>query len=32
MLADMAVDPRITAPEAFRLDRFSGFAGRPRSC
>jgi sarcosine oxidase len=32
MLADMAVDPRITAPKAFRLDRFSGFAGRPQSC
>jgi sarcosine oxidase len=29
MLADMAIDPRIMAPEAFRLDRFSGFAGRP---
>lgn len=31
MLADMAVDPQITPPDAFRLDRFSGFAGPPRS-
>lgn len=31
MLADMAVDPRITPPEAFRLDRFSGFADPPQS-
>jgi sarcosine oxidase len=28
MLADMAVDPRITPPDGFRLDRFSGFAGQ----
>jgi sarcosine oxidase len=27
MLADMAVDPQIEAPAAFRLDRFSGFGG-----
>jgi sarcosine oxidase len=26
MLSDMALDPEIDAPEAFRLDRFSGFA------
>jgi sarcosine oxidase len=26
MLADMAIDPRITPPEVFRLDRFSAFA------
>ncbi|UFW73725.1 hypothetical protein [Bradyrhizobium sp. WU425] len=26
MLADMSLDPRAKAPEAFRLDRFSGFA------
>jgi sarcosine oxidase len=29
MLADMALDPQVTAPAAFRLDRFSGFAGQP---
>jgi sarcosine oxidase len=29
MLADMALDPGIAAPDAFRLDRFSGFAGQP---
>jgi sarcosine oxidase len=26
MLADLALDPQMTAPDAFRLDRFSGFA------
>jgi sarcosine oxidase len=31
MLADLAVDPQFTPPDAFRLDRFSGFAGQPRS-
>jgi sarcosine oxidase len=30
MLADMAVDPQFAPPDAFRLDRFSGFAGQPR--
>jgi sarcosine oxidase len=29
LLADMALDPRVAAPDAFRLDRFSGFAGQP---
>jgi glycine/D-amino acid oxidase-like deaminating enzyme len=29
MLADMAIDPQLTAPEAFRLDRFSGFGSEP---
>jgi sarcosine oxidase len=29
MLADMALDPEVAAPAAFRLDRFSGFAGQP---
>jgi sarcosine oxidase len=30
MLADMALDPKVTAPEAFRLDRYSQFvAGLP---
>jgi hypothetical protein len=29
MLADMALDPGIAAPDAFRLDRFSGFAEQP---
>jgi sarcosine oxidase len=31
MLADLAIDPQFTPPAAFRLDRFSGFAGQPRS-
>jgi sarcosine oxidase len=31
MLADMALDPQTMPPDAFRLDRFSGFAGPPRS-
>jgi sarcosine oxidase len=31
MLADLATDPQFTPPDAFRLDRFSGFAGPPRS-
>ncbi len=26
LLADMAVDPAVNAPDAFRLDRFSGYA------
>ncbi|WP_275944957.1 N-methyl-L-tryptophan oxidase [Bradyrhizobium sp. dw_411] len=26
MVADMALDPKVTAPEAFRLDRYSQFA------
>jgi sarcosine oxidase len=30
MLADLALDPRSTAPEAFRLDRFSAFADQQR--
>ncbi|HZC95929.1 MAG TPA: FAD-dependent oxidoreductase, partial [Bradyrhizobium sp.] len=29
MLADLAIDPQFAAPNAFRLDRFSGFAGKP---
>jgi len=29
MLADLAQNPRMSAPRAFRLDRFSGFASRP---
>jgi sarcosine oxidase len=31
MLADMAVDLHFTPPDAFRLDRFSGFGDPPRS-
>jgi sarcosine oxidase len=31
MLADMALDPRFTPPDAFRLDRFSGFTAQTRS-
>jgi len=29
MLADLVLDPQASAPPAFRLDRFSGFAPRP---
>jgi sarcosine oxidase len=31
ILADMAIDSHFTSPDAFRLDRFSGFADPPRS-
>ena len=32
MVADLALDPRHTPPDAFRLDRFSGFASEGPDC
>jgi sarcosine oxidase len=32
MVADLALDPRHTPPDAFRLDRFSGVASEEPGC
>jgi sarcosine oxidase len=32
MVADLALDPQRTPPDAFRLDRFSGFASERPGC